>query len=260
MIKPTIPLTPRAILILAGLIILGLLGNYFSLPLFFGVDFILGSIPVLIVVYFYGPGLGVLAALIASSYTYFLWGHPYAVIIFSLEALFVGFFLHQGRRSLLLLDGLYWLIMGMPAAWLFYGVVMHMDGLSTLLIMLKQGVNGIFNALLASLAITLPALPENPEAGTRPPDYLPPGDPVESAGGFDPGPGPVYHASQQSGGDAGDAGGNPRPDGAGRRRYLQSTGHMVSAKLRGRNGTGGPGCQVPPPAVAGLAARYGAYP
>ena len=105
-------------------------------------------------VYFYGLGFGVLAALIASSYTYFLWGHPYAVIIFSLEALFVGFFLQQGRRSLLLLDGLYWLIIGMPAVWLFYGVVMHMDGISTLLIMLKQGVNGIFNALLASLAIT----------------------------------------------------------------------------------------------------------
>ncbi len=154
MIKPAMPLTPRAVLVLALLIILGFLGNYFSLSLFFGVDFILGSVPVLIVVYFYGLGFGVLAALIASSYTYFLWGHPYAVIIFSLEALFVGYFLHQGRRSLLLLDGLYWLIMGMPAAWLFHGVVMHMDGVSTLLVMLKQGVNGIFNALLASLAIT----------------------------------------------------------------------------------------------------------
>jgi hypothetical protein len=149
MIKPSIPLTPRALFVLALLIILGFLGNYWSLPLFFGVDFILGSIPVLIVVYFYGVGLGTLAALIASSYTYFLWGHPYAVIIFSLEALFVGFFLQQGRRSLLLLDGLYWLIIGMPAVGLFYGVVMHMDGVSTLLSCL-QGVNGIFNALLAS--------------------------------------------------------------------------------------------------------------
>jgi hypothetical protein len=154
MIKPAIPLTPRAWLVLAVLIILGFLGNYWSLPLFFGVDFILGSTAVLIVVYFYGLGFGVLAAILASSYTHFLWGHPYAVIIFSLEALFVGFFLQQGRRSLLLLDGLYWLIIGMPAVWLFYGVVMHMDGVSTLLIMLKQGVNGIANALLASLAIS----------------------------------------------------------------------------------------------------------
>ena len=178
MIKPAIPLTPRALFVLALLIILGFLGNYWSLPLFFGVDFILGSIPVLIVVYFYGVGLGTLAALIASSYTYFLWGHPYAVIIFSLEALFVGFFLHQGRRSLLLLDGLYWLVIGMPAVWLFYGVVMHMDGVSTLLIMLKQGVNGIFNALLASLAISFLPFRKILEAGIRLPDRFPPGDPV----------------------------------------------------------------------------------
>ena len=116
-------------------------------------------------VYFYGVGLGTLAALIASSYTYFLWGHPYAVLIFSLEALFVGFFLQQGRRSLLLLDGLYWLVIGMPAVWLCYGVVMHMDAVSTLLIMLKQGVNGIFNALLASLAISFLPLRQILEPG-----------------------------------------------------------------------------------------------
>ena len=100
------------------------------------------------------------------------------MIIFSLEALFVGYFLRQGRRSLLLLDGLYWLVIGMPAVWCFYGVVMHMDGVNTLLIMLKQGVNGVFNALMASLAITSLALPKNSEAGTRPPDNLPPGDPA----------------------------------------------------------------------------------
>ena len=153
MIKPTIPLTPRALALLALLLLLGFLGNFWSLPLFFGVDFILGSTAVLIVVYLYGVGLGVLAAMIAGSQTYFLWGHPYALIIFTLEALCVGLTLHKGRRSLLLLDGLYWLVIGMPAVWCFYGVVMHMDEVSTLLIMLKQGINGIFNALLASLAI-----------------------------------------------------------------------------------------------------------
>jgi len=94
MIKPTIPLTPRAVALLALLVLLGFLGNCWSLPLFFGVDFILGSIAVLIVVYWFGAGLGVLAAMIAGSYTYFLWGHPYALIIFTLEALFVGLSLH----------------------------------------------------------------------------------------------------------------------------------------------------------------------
>jgi len=167
MVKPIIPLTPTALALLALLLLLGFLGNFWSLPLFFGVDFILGSIAVLIVVYFYGLGFGVLAALTTSSYTYFLWGHPYAMIIFSLEALFVGFFLQSGRRNLILLDGLYWLVLGMPAAWLCYGMVMHMDGISTLLVMLKQGINGIFNALLASLAISFLPLRKILEPGPR---------------------------------------------------------------------------------------------
>ena len=151
--KSPVPLTLQSLILLITLLLLGYLGNYTSLPLFFGVDFILGSIAVLIVLYFYGVVLGVLAAVIASSYTYWLWGHPYAVIIFSLEALFVGLCLRRGYRSLLLLDGFYWLVIGMPLIWVCYGLVMGMDGLSTLLIMLKQSINGIFNALLASLAI-----------------------------------------------------------------------------------------------------------
>jgi PAS domain S-box-containing protein len=152
-IKPPIPLTPKSVTILFLLIVLGFIGNFWNLPLFFGVDFILGSIAVFIVLYFYGLGLGVLAALVASSYTYALWGHPYAVIIFSLEALFVGLFWENGRRSLLLLDALFWLVIGIPMVWICYGVVMHMDGISTQLIMLKQSVNGLFNALMASLAL-----------------------------------------------------------------------------------------------------------
>ena len=46
------------------------------------------------------------------SYTWFLWGHPYGFINFISEALFVGIFLKRGRRNLLGLDGLFWLLLG----------------------------------------------------------------------------------------------------------------------------------------------------
>jgi len=57
---------------------LGCLGNYFGLPLFFGADFIFGSIAGFIVLHFFGLGWGLLAALVINSFTYFLWGHLYA--------------------------------------------------------------------------------------------------------------------------------------------------------------------------------------
>ncbi len=144
---------PRSALALAILMAAGLTGNYFSLPLFFGVDFLFGSIAVLIVVQLYGILWGTVAAAIVSSYTYILWGHPYALAIFIGEAFFVGLLLRRQRQNLLLLDGIYWLCIGMPLIWLFYGTLMQMPPNSVWLIFLKQPVNGIFNALIASLLI-----------------------------------------------------------------------------------------------------------
>ncbi|MEG3927326.1 response regulator [Microcoleus sp. T3_D1] len=132
----------------------GVLGNYFSLSLFFGVDFLFGSIPILIITYYFGWGWGGLAGLIAGSYTYILWHHPYATIILVIEALFVGFLCKRKQPNILLFDGIYWLLIGMPLVWLFYGQMMHMEANQTILVMCKQAVNGIFNALVASLIIS----------------------------------------------------------------------------------------------------------
>jgi hypothetical protein len=41
----------------------------------------------------------------------------------------------------------------MPLAWLEHGIIMHMGAVSTSFIMLKQAMNGVFNALIASLAV-----------------------------------------------------------------------------------------------------------
>jgi len=146
-------MTIRSAVLLVLLISAGFLGNYFTLPLFFGADFLFGSIAVLLVLYLYGLTWGMLAALAAYSYTWILWGHPYGFINFMSEALFVGLFLKWGRRNLLGLDAVFWLLLGAPLAWLYHGVALHMDTTTASFIMLKQSINGIFNALLVSLAI-----------------------------------------------------------------------------------------------------------
>jgi PAS domain S-box-containing protein/putative nucleotidyltransferase with HDIG domain len=160
------PFNPKALALLVVLVLLGCLGNYFVLPLFFGADFIFGSIAVFIVFNFYGLGWGLLAALIINSLTYSLWGHPYSFITFMLEALFVGYFLHLKRRNIVLLDGLFWLVAGMPLAYVFMALVLQLGPLNGLFIMLKQSVNGVFNALIANLAINY--LPWGKFLGTGP--------------------------------------------------------------------------------------------
>ncbi|HEY9606649.1 MAG TPA: ATP-binding protein [Allocoleopsis sp.] len=146
-------------LALALLSLAGYAGNYFNLPLFFGVDFLFGSIAVLLITCLYGISWGTLAASIASLYTFFLWGHPYAAIILILEAFFVGWRVRCQRRNLLLSDAFYWVLIGMPLVWLFYAGVLEVPAQPVVLVMLKQSVNGIFNALIASLILTYSPLP-----------------------------------------------------------------------------------------------------
>lgn len=144
----------RTMLGLLFLMAAGYLGNFTRWTLFFDIDFIFGSIAVWIVVCLYGIRAGTLAGLVAASCTYFLWRHPYSVITFTLEALFVGWLFHKKRQNIVLLDGIYWLLVGVPLIWLFYGVVLQVDPVQVSMIGLKQPINGIFNALIASLLLT----------------------------------------------------------------------------------------------------------
>lgn len=140
-------------LLLIVLTAVGYAGNYFSYPFGFGVDFLFGSIAVLVIVSLYGIWWGTLASAIASSYTIILWQHPYALIIFVCEALFVGWRMRRGHRQLLTSDMIFWVFIGIPLVLLFYGYILKVGTITTLIIVLKQPVNGIFNALIAGLIL-----------------------------------------------------------------------------------------------------------
>lgn len=134
--------------ILFGL--LGFVSNGFKLELFFNVDFLFGSFFVMLAIMRFGAVAGVTAGFIASSCTFLLWNHPWAIIIMAAEAAFVAWQFRRGKTDCLTLDIIFWAVIGAPLVWFFYAVVMHVDSQSTLLIILKQSINGVFNALLAS--------------------------------------------------------------------------------------------------------------
>lgn len=153
-------LTAKAkhIVFFVALIVLGLLGNYFRLSLFLGVDFIFGSIAALLAARFYGALWGGLAGSIIGSYTYILWHHPYAAIILAAESVIVGWLFQRNRQSLILLDSLYWLFVGSVLTVLFYGAVLHVGEIQLQIVLLKQVLNGLCNALLASGLIAIASL------------------------------------------------------------------------------------------------------
>ncbi|WP_026072358.1 ATP-binding protein [Nodosilinea nodulosa] len=138
---------------LALLLGLGVLGNYFRWSFFFHIDFLFGTIAVWLVLSLYGVRWGAIAALVAASYTYVLWHHPYAIVIFCAEFLLVAGLARRRQHNLVLLCALYWAFLGVPLVWLLYGQVLGLNPDQTQIIMLKQAVNGIFNALVASLLL-----------------------------------------------------------------------------------------------------------
>lgn len=145
----------RSTLIAVSLLsLLAVSGNVFSATISYGVDFLFGSVFTLLSIRMFGLLSGVAVGAIGGATTYFLWGHPYAFIIFTLEALVVGLIKRYWIYNLVIADILYWLLLGVPLVWLFYSQVLGLDWAATEIIMLKQPINGINNAILASLVVS----------------------------------------------------------------------------------------------------------
>lgn len=144
----------RSVAVLVALTVCGYLGNYLRIPLFFNVDFLFGSLFALIIVYAYGIVPGALAAALIAAHTWILWQHPYAIVIMTMEVVFVGLAMRYKIRNIVLADAIYWLIIGMPLVGLFYHLVMGVSPPSSYLIAFKQAINGIVNALLAAAIIS----------------------------------------------------------------------------------------------------------
>lgn len=141
----------RAYGLLIFLVCLSYIANYFALPLFFGVDLIFGSVVVIFTLMWLGVLPSLIVALVAGAYTWFLWGHPYAWIIFTAELLFVGIWYIRRSTNLVLTDILFWLLLGIPLVMVFYRGILNMGWEATLLVAIKQSLNGIFNVLVANV-------------------------------------------------------------------------------------------------------------
>ncbi len=140
--------------VLAFLSVLSVVGNYYTLPLFFGVNFLFGSITILLIIRLFGISWGVIVAFIANSYTIFQWGYYYDVFLFTVEALFVGMTWRREHDNVIVLEGIFWLCIGIPLIWILYTYFTPLTHQQIVLLSLKFFVNGIINAAIASLLIT----------------------------------------------------------------------------------------------------------
>jgi len=133
----------------ASAILLGLSGlflNNFELQLGWGMHFVFGNALVYAFIRVLAPQSIILAAAISSVRTIFLWNHPWAWLVWVVEAAFIVFYAR--KNSPVRNDVIFWLVLGAPLLLLTYGAVLKMDELSLLLVLAKQSTNGILNVVL----------------------------------------------------------------------------------------------------------------
>lgn len=85
--------------VLALLSGLAVLLNALPIPLFYGVYVLLGSVPAIYALLLWPRWWGVEIGLFASLRTWPLWGHPWAVVIFTLELLWLWLWLRRPQAS-----------------------------------------------------------------------------------------------------------------------------------------------------------------
>lgn len=143
----------HAVLLYLGLLIAGLIGNYFKFHVL-NLHFVFGSIFAMLALQFFGTARGIFAAAVISSYTFFEWNHPYAVVTMTAEVAVVGWLSHRRKLNMLMADVLYWLVIGIPIGYFCFHVIMQLPVSGSMFLMMKQSLNGISNVLIARLVYT----------------------------------------------------------------------------------------------------------
>ncbi len=143
--------TRNAVLCTLGLGLAGLLLNrYLPVELYYRLSLLFGSILPLVVLSLFGAPFGIAAGLLAAAGTLLLWHQPFPFLLLSLELVVVALLIRRGLR-LTQAVMLYWLLLGIPLALLLYLFVLDTSPQISLVIALKFGLNGAFNAQIAAL-------------------------------------------------------------------------------------------------------------
>ncbi len=134
------------------LLVLAVLGasvNLFRLPLAFESEVVLGPVFALWVAAYRGPLAALFVSVIATIPLAIDWGSLWPVATFGLEALLVGIFYQKFSRNLILTDFAFWLLVGMPVAWVSISQASTIVDSHRVIIMVKQLINGLICAHLA---------------------------------------------------------------------------------------------------------------
>lgn len=134
--------------------LIGLLCNRFlPLELYYKLSLLFGSILPLVLMNLLGARYGVLSGLLAACGMLVLRQELLVFAVLCLEPLAVAALLRRRQLRLTQAVMLYWLMVGIPVVLAGYTIVLDVPTHVALVIALRSGLNGVFNAQIAALII-----------------------------------------------------------------------------------------------------------
>ncbi|NEW09474.1 EAL domain-containing protein [Paenibacillus sp. SYP-B3998] len=130
---------------------LALLSEYYDLQLIYGLTFSFTSIFLFLLLLTYGLWPGIIGALVVYTVSVFQFHEPMIDLINVLEIAFLGVILNARRNMLLLWDGVYWIVLGIPLMVITYYFYYQSLSMESTLIITTVATNGLFNALIAEM-------------------------------------------------------------------------------------------------------------
>lgn len=149
-------LIPLLVLLLlsAGSLVSGL----FPLRLMFGVEYFPAGLFGFAAYALFGPSAGIGVVLIGVLPSLWYWGHPFGIVLMVLDNILVSYLVKKYRAGYTTSSLVYWALMGIPLALLFYGQILGIAGSSLQFVVFKLALNGLGNAAAVSLFIPVLAL------------------------------------------------------------------------------------------------------
>jgi hypothetical protein len=138
------------IVFLGAAVVTGALLNFFKVSIFPDVNLLFGGVAYLTVALLEGPVAGGLAALLVSLPAILTLG-PGSLVLFSAEGLAVGLLARRGFQASIA-DLIYWTAAGVPAAMLYYMLILHYPHPTCWVVVVTYPLNGFLNMLVAQIA------------------------------------------------------------------------------------------------------------
>jgi diguanylate cyclase (GGDEF)-like protein len=149
-----LPLNPQNLMFSIVMGVIALIINFYPIPFFANVQFVLGNTLTVIVAILCGPWYALVASLLASTSLMLTWDSYHVFFIFGLEALFLGF---CRRKDIYALYGniIFWLVIGMPIFYLMAKLFFDMPTEHLPFVTIKQAINSLIYTSIASILVLM---------------------------------------------------------------------------------------------------------